>query len=332
MKIRKRLVFAIALLLVAALAVAWFTFRDSPRNGQLTLYGNVDIREVELAFRVPGRLAETAVDEGDRVSAGQRLARLDDEPYRESLAAAAARVRQAEAQLAKFEAGARPQEIRGARAELRAAQAAFDDAERDLARQSKLHEAGASSEKHRDAVRARRDAAAAQVDAARQRLALAEAGFRDEDIEAARAELAAARAQHEQAATALADTELRAPSDGVVLTRLREAGTILGPGTPVYSVSLRDPLYVRAYVDEAQLGRIVPGGAVTLTTDSSAVTYHGQVGFVSPRAEFTPRTVEMTALRTDLVYRLRIVVSDADDSLRQGMPVTVHVPAATASR
>jgi len=99
--------------------------------------------------------------------------------------------------------------------------------------------------------------------------------------------------------------------------------------TPVYSLSLRDPVYLRAYVSEPHLGWLVPGAAVTVHTDSSAKVYQGRIGFISPRAEFTPKSVETTDLRTDLVYRLRIVVPDADDGLRQGMPVTIHVPRGT---
>jgi HlyD family secretion protein len=101
---------------------------------------------------------------------------------------------------------------------------------------------------------------------------------------------------------------------------------MLAQGAPVYTLSLRDPVYVRAYVAEPDLGRVVPGREVWLTTDSSTQRYRGQIGFVSPRAEFTPRTVQTLELRTDLVYRLRIVVHDADSALRQGMPVTVEVP------
>jgi HlyD family secretion protein len=89
---------------------------------------------------------------------------------------------------------------------------------------------------------------------------------------------------------------------------------------------LRDPIYIRAYVDEPHLGRLAPGAHVTVTTDSSDKVYDGTIGFISPRAEFTPRSVETTELRTDLVYRLRIIIDQADEGLRQGMPVTVHVP------
>jgi HlyD family secretion protein len=117
-----------------------------------------------------------------------------------------------------------------------------------------------------------------------------------------------------------------------VLTRVREPGSMVSAAAPVYTLSLRDPVYVRAYVGERQLGQVVPGTAVTVRSDSSDKTYQGQVGFVSPRAEFTPKSVETTELRTDLVYRLRIVVADPDDALRQGMPVTIQVGNATPRR
>ena len=239
---------------------AWASLTSRERAGGLTLYGNVDIREVELAFRVGGRLATMRYDEGDSVKRGDVVADLDAEPYREALAVAEARVEQAQANLAKFKAGTRPQEVERAKQAVTEAQAAYDNAIRDFKRQSGLVESGASSEKTLDTA------------------------------------------------------------------RTREPGSMLAPGTSVYSLSLRDPLYVRAYVDEPSLGKLAPGTHVSVRTDSSTKTYTGQIGFISPRAEFTPKSVETTNLRTDLVYRLRIVVSDADEGLRQGMPVTVHVP------
>jgi HlyD family secretion protein len=327
MNTRKRIAAAIVIgTLVAGGAILWSTFGAEQDADELTLYGNVDIREVELAFRVPGRVLEMQFDEGDHVEAGELVAHLDPEPYREALAVADARVMQAQANLDKLESGTRPQEVERARAAVREAQAALDNAERDFVRQSGLEVSGAASEKIVDAARARRDETAARLAAAREALALAEEGFRAEDIAAARADLAAAVALREQAQTQLDDTELLAPSAGTLIARVREPGSMLAQGMAVYSLSLRDPVYVRAYVAEPDLGRIAPGTAVTVTTDSSEHGYRGQIGFISPRAEFTPKTVQTTDLRTDLVYRLRIVVDDSDEGLRQGMPVTVHVP------
>lgn len=327
MTVRKRLLIVVVVLVIGALAASLGSrLLDQRETTALTLYGNVDIREVELAFRTGGRLLVMHYDEGDTVAVGDVVAEIDPEPYREALAVAEARIEQARANLEKLKAGSRPQEVARARAAVSQTQAAFDNAERELQRQSGLLETGASSQKVTDAARARRDEAAAILAAAKESLALAEEGFRAEDIAAARADLAAASAQAELSATQLEDTKLVAPSRGTLIARLREPGSMLGVGTPVYSVSLRDPVYVRAYVDEPHLGRLAPGMPVSITTDSSDKAYSGQVGFISPRAEFTPRSVETTALRTDLVYRLRIIVANSDEGLRQGMPVTVHVP------
>jgi HlyD family secretion protein len=309
----------------------WSQFAARGHAGTLVLYGNVDVREVELAFRVPGRLATMSFDEGDAVHAGDTVATIDAEPYREALAVASARVSQAQANVAKLEAGSRPQDIERARSAVREAEAAHANAASNFTRQQGLVATGASSAKALEAAQAQRDETAARLAAAKEALALSQEGFRAEDIAAARAELAAAVAQRDQAQTQLDDTTLVAPSHGTLISRLREPGSMLGVGVPVYAVSLRDPVYVRAYVDEPNLGKLAPGSHVTIRTDSSSKTYAGQIGFISPRAEFTPRSVETTALRTDLVYRLRIVVQDADEGLRQGMPVTVEIPVAAQS-
>jgi HlyD family secretion protein len=331
MSVKKRIIVVVVILALVAVGIAvWRHLAEEENARSLTLYGNVDIREVQLAFRVAGRLETMHYDEGDGIESGELIAELDAQPYEEALAVAQARVDQARAQVTKLKAGSRPQEVARARAGVNQAEALYTNATREFERVSGLLETGASSVKARDAAQARRDEAAANLDAAREALALAEEGFRAEDIAAAEADLAAAEAQNAIAETQLEDTRLFAPSDGTLISRLREPGSMLGAGMPVYSLSLRDPVYVRAYVDEPHLGRLEPGARVTITTDSSEASYEGQVGFISPRAEFTPRSVETTELRTDLVYRLRIVVPDADEGLRQGMPVTVHVPLAPA--
>jgi HlyD family secretion protein len=323
----KKRVGAIAVLLISGAGlIYWSQYRSSDNGDALMLYGNVDIREVELAFRVPGRLQEMFFDEGDSVDTGASVARIDAQPYRDAFAVAEARVAQARANVDKLRSGSRPQEIARARAAVREAEAAFDSTERDFTRQSGLNESGAASDRTVEVALARRDEAAARLASAREALALAEEGFRAEDIAAAEADLAAAIAQRNQAQTQLDDTELHAPRTGTLIARVREPGSMLTQGMPVYSLSLRDPVYVRAYVAEPDLGRLAPGVAVEVTSDSSDRVYDGQIGFISPRAEFTPKTVQTTDLRTDLVYRLRIVVDDADEGLRQGMPVTIRVP------
>lgn len=324
MNTRIRVVIVVIVVLAIG-TVGYFVRRDSDNDG-LTLYGNVDIREVDLGFRVSGRLVEMRLEEGDTVKAGDVIARLDPEPYQDELAAAEARVNRAKANLQRLRTGSRPQEIESAKAQVREAQAAFYNARRDLARQRELAAVDVASQKVLDQAQARRDETAARLKSARETLALAEEGFRAEDIAAGEAELAEAIAQRDSAQTRLKDSELVAPKEGVILTRICEPGTILREGEPVYTLSLQDTVYVRAYVSEPDLGRIAPGNEVWVLTDSSDKRYQGQIGFISPRAEFTPKSVETPDLRTDLVYRLRIVVQDPDEGLRQGMPVTVDLP------
>lgn len=327
----------VIVLLVVALggALAWFgwTAWSAQRGGSagLTLYGNVDIREVELAFRQGGRITRMVVDEGRAVRAGDVLAEIDAQPLADALAVADAELQRARAELDKLRAGNRVQERGRAAQEVRAASAQLNSAEAELQRQAALHRDGMTPTRSLDAARAARDEATARVAALQQTASLVDAGARREDIAAASARVAAAEAQRALAATALADARLVAPSNAVVSTRVREPGAMVAARETVYTLALRDPVTVRAFVGEPQLGRAVPGTAVTLRASSIDKTYRGHIGFVSPRAEFTPKSVETADLRTDLVYRLRIVVSDADERLRQGMPVTVQLDAATAT-
>jgi len=322
----------IVVAVVAIIGAGWLWMqRGSHDDEALRLYGNVDIREVQLAFRQPGRVAQMHFDEGDHVDAGARMAILDAQPFEEGLAAADASVGVAQADLDKLLRGLRPQEIVQAREALNQASAVARDAERNFNRQSQLLASGAASQKTVDAARTARDQAVAGANAARAAYSQATEGFRKEDVAAGQARLAAAQAARAQAATALADTVLLAPGTGTVIARVREPGSMVVSQSPIYNVSLDTPVYVRAYIGEPDLGRIAPGMRVRVHSDSSDKLYQGQIGFISPRAEFTPKTVETTDLRTDLVYRLRIVVTNADAALRQGMPVTIDVDARQAS-
>jgi HlyD family secretion protein len=292
-----------------------------------TLYGNVDIRQVQLGFRVGGRIATMNVDEGDRVEAGQILASLDAQPYQDAVRAAEAQVASQVATLAKLEVGPRKAEIAQARAVVAERMADLENAKQALERARQLRPSGAISEAGLDQRQAEKDMAAARVDSAREALRLLEDGTRAEDIAAGRASLQAAQANLSAAHTSLQDAQLRSPAAGVVLSRVREPGAIVSPSDTAFVLSLDHPIWVRTYIGEPDLGRIHPGMEVEVVTDTAPDRpYRGRIGFISPVAEFTPKSVETPELRTDLVYRLRIVVEAADQSLRQGMPVTVRLP------
>jgi len=296
-------------------------------EGPLTLYGNVDIRQVALGFRAGGRIEMMAFEEGDTVSSGSLLAALDKGPLEDSLALYKAQVGVAEASVAKLEAGSRPAEIAQARAMVEERQTALSNTQQSLERQRELVKTGAASKQAVDDLQAQHDAAAARLTSAKEALALVEEGPRAEDIAISRADLGAARAKVAQAERQLGDAELKAPADGIILTRVQEPGAIVGTGATVYTLSLKAPVWVRSYISEPDLGRVHPGMAVEVITDSRPDhPYQGQIGFISPVAEFTPKSVETEELRTDLVYRLRVIIKQPDDALRQGMPVTVRFP------
>ena len=316
----------IILIIASAFGVYWFKFRNASGKDDFKLYGNVEIREAEAAFRQSGRIKEIFVDEGSVVKQGDLLATLETDTFNQAIASANADIAVANAELSKLVDGSRPEEIALAEAGVRQAQAVLRNADEEFRRQSSLLASGSVSQKIVDNARAARDSAQANFDAARHTLALRRNGARKEDIASGRGRLQAASAGRDRLYTAREDTKLLAPIDGTIISRTKELGALITPQNTIFTISISNPIYVRAYASETQLGHLSPGTMVELKTDSSDKIYHGQVGFVSPRSEFTPKTVETEDLRSDLVYRLRIVVKDADRALLQGMPVTIEVP------
>lgn len=314
-------------LLAAALAGGWYWQHEygHTRNGTPVFYGNVDIREVRLGFRVGGRVLEVLKEEGDPVAAGDVLARLDDELFRNAVNQAEAKTAQLLARLEELRHGSRPEEIERARKNLLAAEAATENTRLVFERLQKLVHTGAAARQDFDTARAAYHEAQARRDAARAELKLFQAGARSEQIDQAQAAYDAARAELAQARVHLADTVLTAPEPGVLLTRAVEPGSMVQAGSTAVTVSLGQPVRIRAYAPEPELGQVFPGREALVYTDSRPEPYHGQIGDVSPRAEFTPKSVETTDLRTSLVYRFRVTVRDADNGLRQGMPVTVRL-------
>lgn len=252
---------------------------------------------------------------------------LDPEPYRREVQEARAQVASLQARLDLLQSGYRPQEIAQAKAVVAEREVTRENAERLARRQEELVAVKAVSQQDFEDAEARLREAEARLKSAREQLALLESGFRTEEVSQAQAELARAQAGLASAQLRLEDTELKAPSDGVVLTRAHEPGAIVQSGATVLTVSLQNPVWVRAYINEPNLGRVYPGMPVEVISDSRPnQPYRGQIGYISPRAEFTPKNVETAELRTSLVYRLRVVVENADHGLRQGMPVTIRLP------
>lgn len=333
----KRIKFLLPLLLVLIVAgtvgYRFWSRADSNNTGDiLTLHGNVDIRQVQLAFNGSERISDMRFEEGNRVNKGDLLASLDKTRLQHATDQAAARVAAQKEVVARLKAGTRPEEIRQLRAEVEAARITADNAVRTSRRLADLRKQNLTSQEQADNASAAADAAKAKMRAAEEALRLAEAGSRKEDIAAAEAMLKADQAQLALVRRQLSDADLYAPADGVIQDRLLEPGDMASPQRPVYTLALTDPLWVRAYVGETDLGRIHPGMRATVRTDSfPGKGYDGWVGFISPTAEFTPKSVETHEVRTDLVYQVRIFVCNPQNQLRLGMPAVATINLSQAS-
>ena len=321
------LVTLIGIAVAVAAILMWLRPGEEETGNRLILYGNVDIREVAVAFKNSERIAGLNVEEGDRIDVGQLLGSLEVSRFERAFERADARMVAQRAQLAALEAGTRPEEIRKAKAEVSAAQARAEKAQRTYMRLENLLEDDLISEEQVDEARAAWDAAEAQLRVAREALQLAEIGPRQEDIAAARATLRALEAEVELAKLDLTEVTLESPVAGVVRNRILEVGEMASPEKPVYTVAIDSPLWVRAFLPEPQLGRVELGMSAWITTDTfPGKRYRGWVGYISPTAQFTPKSVQTEEVRTRLVYQVRIMVCAPEGELRLGMPAEVHIP------
>lgn len=275
-------IFAALILVLLAFGFYWLyaqRYTTLPSGDEITLYGNVDIRQVDIAFRVPGQVAQMFFQEGDMVPKGALVAVLDKTPY--------------------------DHQVRQAEASLDGAKVSLKIADNLLKRRKELIGTGSVSQEDIDTTESTRDLQAAAVQQAEALLAVAKNN--------------------------LLYTEAYAPTVTSVLTRIREPGSVVKAADPVYTLSVTSPVWIRAYIDEPNLGVVYPGMTAEVITDTvDGRIYQGKVGFISPVAEFTPKSVETTQLRTSLVYRIRVYVDHPDFGLRQGMPVTIKLKRQTS--
>ena len=331
----------LAAALVLVVSATWTTLacRNGSANAAPRASGYVEATEVRVSPEVGGRIVELKVEEGDRLEVGGLVARLSTTDAELNIRRAEAERDRAIAQLRLLEAGARPEEIRQARAQLDSAQAdmhaaaaELESAEADLQRFEALLAVNAGSRKQRDDARTRRDVAVARVAAARERataaaegLARIKSGARREEIAAARASIAAVDAQIASLRKTVADAVLTSPVAGIVTSKLVDAGEVVAPRTPVVVVTDLDHAWANVYVDEPVVPRLRLGQKVFLITDAGQ-RLEGTITFISPKAEFTPRNVQTADERSRLVYRIKVSTDNKDGVLKTGMPVEAELP------
>jgi membrane fusion protein PltH len=327
----KRTILIVLFILVigAAAGLTWWLTQHERTPRELVLYGNVDLRQVQLSFNNSERIAAVLVQEGDRVRQGQLLARLDTRRLEPQVAHAEAQAAAQRQVVQRLRNGSRPEEIAQARANVDSAKADAVNAQRQYERIKNAAEMSAGRavrQQDVDAAKAALQVAEAKLAVNQRALELSVIGPRKEDIAEAEATLRADEAQLALLRQQLVDAQLLAPMDAVVRTRILEPGEMVSPQKPVFSLAITDPKWVRAYVSESDLGKIHEGMAASVAVDSFPKRrFDGWVGFISPVAEFTPKAVQTEELRTSLVYEVRVFVKDPANELRLGMPATVYL-------
>lgn len=276
---KKILIILVIVLALIAAGILIYLKLNKKNPDKLTLYGNIEIRQVDLGFRVEGRLIKLLKEEGDEVKKGELVALLDDISYRAKWEKSLADIKQYEAQNIN----------------------AIEVYRRHLP----LCSDSTTSKQECDRLLKDKDEAAAKLQSE-----IKQSRIYKDDYD---------------------NTKIYAPNDGIITTRIVEEGSVVGSTSPVYTISLNHPVWIRTYVSETNLGNIKYGMKASVYTDTTDPNtgekrkYEGTVGYISPVAEFTPKTVQTTELRTDLVYRIRVYVDKTDKYLRQGMPVTIII-------
>lgn len=314
---------------VASLLLFGGCARNRSRTNETVISGNIEVTDAQLGFKLAGRVASRPVFEGDPVKAGQLIASLDDSEQKEQLAVVRAELAAAKAGLAELEAGSRPQEIAAAEASVRSTEAVLNQVQLDFARQKDLNAKEVNPARDLEAALANLKVAEARVAESAEQLKLVREGPRAETIQQAQARVAQASASVALAEIRLAETKLYSPLTGTVLSHSIEPGEYISPGTPVVIVADTVHTWVRAYVNQTDLGRVRHGQKLIVHTDTApGKDFEGTVSFISSEAEFTPKTVQTTKERVKLVFRIKVDVSNPHDELKAGMPADVVLPAA----
>ena len=306
---------------LAVAAIACLCACGGDRQGTLKVSGNIEVTQVEASFRVPGRVVERPVDEGQMVKAGQLIARLDDADFKQQVDLRQADADAARAALDKLLAGSRREEIGAAAAQVEQAKADLARAQADDLRNTDLLKKEVISPREYDASHSALRRRAGRLREAQEQYDLVKNGPRREDIDQARARLDAAEQALALAQTQLGYATLTSAQPGVVLSKNVEPGDFVAPGTPVVTLGDLREVYLRAYVDETDLGRVKVGQKAEVTTDSyPGKRYDGSITFIAQEAEFTPKTVQTAEERVKLVYRIKVTVPNPSMDLKPGMP------------
>ncbi|MCT7513929.1 efflux RND transporter periplasmic adaptor subunit [Aliarcobacter cryaerophilus] len=322
---KKKLTIALIILLISFISYKIYSNIFLKNENNLTFYGNIDTRTVNVGFRFLGKIENITKDEGEIVKKDEILVKLDTASLEKSLEELNEKIFASKLELSKLQTGYRQEEILEAKAAMEEAIENLNKTKDTYNRQANLFKTKSTSEENFTISQLNYKQALATLDKAKALYELRKNGYRDEDIKIQESNLKSLEIQAEKLKIDLNDSIIKAPVDGVVLTRFKEIGAITNAGESILEIAKTDEFWVRAYIDEKNLGNIKPGLKMSIQTDSRSENYEGVIGFISPVAEFTPKNIETQELRADLVYSFRVIVKNPDDKIRQGMPVTLKI-------
>ena len=322
---KKKLTIALIILLISFISYKIYSNIFLKNENNLTFYGNIDTRTVNVGFRFLGKIENITKDEGKKEKKDEVLVKLDTASLEKSLEELNEKIFASKLELSKLQTGYRQEEILEAKAAMEEAIENLNKTKDTYNRQTNLFKTKSTSEENFTISQLNYKQALATLDKAKALYELRKNGYRDEDIKIQESNLKSLEIQAEKLKIDLNDSVIKAPVDGVILTRFKEIGAITNAGESILEIAKTDEFWVRAYIDEKNLGNIKPGLKMSIQTDSRSENYEGVIGFISPVAEFTPKNIETQELRADLVYSFRVIVKNPDDKIRQGMPVTLKI-------
>lgn len=327
MKDKRKLIVLMVVIVALAAAFYWYMWiREQDDEKVIRISGNIEVTDVEVSFRIPGWVKERSVSEGELVKAGEVVAALDSEELVQEVSQRKAEVQSAKAVLEELESGSRPEEIAEGEAVVSSAKSDLDRLRADHKRQMELHEKDIISTREYETVKSDYEAAQARYREVTEQLTLLRKGPRQEKIDRARADLEKAKEALAVTQTRLSYATIFSPISGIVLSENVEPGEYVSPGTPIVTIGDLENTWLRAYINETDLGRVKVRQKVHVTTDTYPnKTYEGRISFIASEAEFTPKNVQTKEERVKLVYRVKIVVPNPDMELKPGMPADAEI-------
>lgn len=322
---KKKLIIIFILLFI--FFVAYKIYQTNSLNNQknFTYYGNIDTRTVNVGFRFLGKIENITKDEGQSVKKDEILVELDNSNLKKSLEELETNILASKIALSKLTNGYRQEEILEAKAAMQEALENLNKTKDTYDRQKNLFKTKSTSEENFTISELNYKQALASLDKTKAVYELRKNGYRDEDIKIQEANIKALEIQVEKLKIDISDSTIKSPVDGVILSRFKEIGSITNAGESILEIAKTDEFWVRAYIDEKNLKDIKAGQKMLIYTDLKDEPYQGNIGFISPIAEFTPKNIETQELRADLVYSFRVIIKNPDDKIKQGMPVTLKI-------